>query len=715
MARWAKILSSAARRAGELAEHSADWLQKLADERGSGAKNSGAHAPSSGQVFDTAAVPAAPAPWMIEHAMSMAENRGVYDQLDPWSRQIYEETVKSGKAWSRLTSSSQPGVELERAAEVNALAEPSAAVVKPDARYDASGRPVRGDKDPKAVFTDPYAMAQQMGYRERPRWLPDSAIDTLLLRCPPLGAVIQTQVANVSKYAVPTLFNFEQGFRIKMRDRMAHPTAADRKEIERLTNIVLHSGSTNNGRPRPNFEGFLRAYTRDSLKYDAGAFEIIHNRRGKPIEWLPVDGKMIRYAETGGTFPVADKDAIYTVGVIESMIVAKWKRRQLSFEPRNVTTDIRMMGYGVPEIESMINMVTALLAALTYNRNFFLQGVNARGILALMGDMPEKQLNDFRNEWYSMLAGAENAWRTPVVNTQDVKWIPMQTSNRDMEFTAWVDFLIKTCCAFYQMDPIEINFKFGNQGGGRAMFEGASRAKVQESRERGLKPLLRFIAANLNKYIIEPLNSDFELMFTGLEMQTPKEIADLYTQQARSFMTVNEVRAQQDLPAFPPDLGDVILDANWMNAYSAVRTEEKEREAQQQALLQQQMLAEQQAEQDNVIRDAMAGEGGPEALEALLSQLMSEDDSGAQPSRGNGAGDGRGLVTPMATGPGSIRPGKPPASTFSLPRVRQESRGAHVEGDVGDSPASMAESLELKRLGKSSAAAAEAETIIIDV
>lgn len=669
MARWSKLISAAARHAGELAEKSAEWLRHVAD-----AKDGVGAAPAPG-------APPTPAPWMIEHAMSMAEQRGVYDQLDPWSREVYEETIKSGKAWSRLTSADPAKVDLYRAdgEDVNMLADPGAATgptARP-AKYDESGRPIRGEKDPKAVFTDPYAMAQQMGYRERPRWLPDSAIDTLLMRCPPLGAVIQTQVANVAKYAVPSQFNFEQGFRIRMKDRLSHPTPADRKEIERITQIIQHSGSVNNGRPRPNFEGFLRAYTRDSLKYDAGAFEILHNRRGKPVEWLPVDGKMIRFAETGATFPVADRDAIYTVGVIESMIVAKWKRKNLSFEPRNVTADIRMMGYGVPEFESMINMVTALLAALTYNRNFFLQGVNARGVLALMGDMPEKQLKDFRNEWYSMLAGSDMAWRTPVINTQDVKWIPMQTSNRDMEFTAWVDFLIKTCCAFYQMDPIEINFKFGNQGG-RSMFEGASRAKVQESRERGLKPLLRFIAANLNRHIVEPINSDFELMFTGTDMQSPKELADLYTQQARSFMTVNEVRAQQDLPAFRPELGDVILDANWMNAYSSVRVDEREAEEREAEAEQMRELELEQEQQADMVRDAVVGEGGPTALEHLLHQLTSGEKIGPDVT-----GHGRGAVTPLATGRGSIPTGKPPESTTSLARVRAESRGSYVEGDTG--------------------------------
>ena len=76
--------------------------------------------------------------------------------------------------------------------------------------------------------------------------------------------------------------------------------------------------------------------------------------------------------------------------------------------------------------------------------------------------------------------------------------------------------------------------------------------------------------------------------------------------------------------------------------------------------------------------DAVVGEGGPTALEHLLHQLTSGEKIGPDVT-----GHGRGAVTPLATGRGSIPTGKPPESTTSLARVRAESRGSYVEGDTG--------------------------------
>lgn len=208
------------------------------------------------------------------------------------------------------------------------------------------------------------------------------------------------------------------------------------------------------------------------------------------------------------------------------------------------------------------------------------QGTVAKGLLNLVGAIPEKQLRAFRRQWYQMVSGIENAWRTPITNAEKVEWINMTQSNRDMEFSAWMDFLIKVVCATYAMDPIEINFKYGSGGGAKSMFEGAQRAKAQESRERGLKPLLRFIGREIDRYIIWPTDPGFTLEFVGLEAQTPKELADLMTQRVRTMYTIDELRAENDYEPLPDGLGNIILDANWLNARNAAIADQKEKEAQ---------------------------------------------------------------------------------------------------------------------------------------
>jgi hypothetical protein len=173
-----------------------------------------------------------------------------------------------------------------------------------------------------------------------------------------------------------------------------------------------------------------------------------------------------------------------------------------------------------------------------------------------------------------------------------------------MEFSAWADFLIKIICACYCIDPIEINFKYGNQGAQKSMFEGASRAKAQESRERGLKPVLKLIGRELDRTFIWPHSEEFTMEFVGLEAQTSKELADLTTQRLRTMYTINEVRAENDLPPNPD--GDVILDANWMNA----RSQRIQREQQQQQQAQDAMMAQ------------VPAPTGTDELHGMLAQLQ---------------------------------------------------------------------------------------------
>ncbi len=210
------------------------------------------------------------------------------------------------------------------------------------------------------------------------------------------------------------------------------------------------------------------------------------------------------------------------------------------------------------------------------------QGSVAKGLLNLKGAIPEKQLRAFRRQWYQMVAGVENAWRTPIVNAEEIQWVNMQASNRDMEFSSWIDFLIKIACAVFQMDPIEVNFKYGSTGQ-RAMFGAADRAKLVESKDKGLKPLLRHFSRLVDKYIIWPINPAFVLEFIGLESQTPKEVADLNTQRVRTIYTIDEIRAENDLSALPDGLGQVILDANWLAARKQAMDAKAAEEAAQQA------------------------------------------------------------------------------------------------------------------------------------
>lgn len=215
------------------------------------------------------------------------------------------------------------------------------------------------------------------------------------------------------------------------------------------------------------------------------------------------------------------------------------------------------------ESEMMVSAITYLLWGFQYNAKYFSQGSIPKGVLNIKGPIPERQLRAFRRQWYQMVSGVESQFRTPIVNAEELEWLALDKSNRDMEFSLWLDFLIKIVCAIFAMDPIEVNFKYGGTGQ-KSMFEAANKVKIVESKAKGLQPLLKFLARIFNENVLWPNTADFAVEFTGLSPMTAKELADLETQKVRTYMMIDEIRAMHDLPPIPDGLGQFINDPNWM-------------------------------------------------------------------------------------------------------------------------------------------------------
>jgi len=421
------------------------------------------------------------------------------------------------------------------------------------------------DGDPEAIYWDPFALVEQLGYKDKPSTVTYGTLQAMVWRLPILRAIIKTRVDQVANFCQPQMPPHEPGFRVRLREANRTPTPAELKKMQELETFMMTTGTViEDRRERQGLEYLIRQIVQDTLMYDQLNLEIVPDHKGRPSQWYAVDPATIRFVDSASLAPDHSMTKPYCVQIYDNVVVAEFTRNQMVFGVRNPRSDIRSHGYGTSEAEMMIQTITYLLWGMEYNGRQFSQGSIAKGLLNIKGAIPEKQLRAFRRQWYQLVAGVENAWRTPIVNAEDLQWINMHASNRDMEFSDWMDFLIKVTCSVFGMDPIEVNFKYG--GGGKAMFESASKVKITESKAKGLAPLLRFIGKIFNENIIWPLYPDFSFEFTGLSPMTPKEQADLETQKVRTYMMVDEVRAAHDLPALPEGLGQVINDPNWMQA-----------------------------------------------------------------------------------------------------------------------------------------------------
>lgn len=420
-------------------------------------------------------------------------------------------------------------------------------------------------QDPKSLFWDPYAIVEQLGYKDRYSPLTYGTLRQMAYRMPVASAIIQTRAHQVASFCRPQRDRYGLGYRIQLRDSRKAPTKEDTKWAQQMSALMQRTGVTDNPRGRDNLETMCKKLVWDSYSYDQIGIEVVPDREGRPAEWYAVDGSTLRIADSASTRVNADdKNAIRHVQVYDGMVISEYNQAELAFGVRNPRTDLRLFGYGVSELELGITTITALLFGFQYNQKQFTQGSIPKGLLNLKGVVQEKQLRAFRRYWGMMTSGIENAGRMPVLNAEEVQWLPMMPSNRDMEYNAWIDFQIKVLCGLFLMDPGEINFRYGNTGQASTLGEASNKEKIVESKERGLRPMLRFIADIFNRFIIWPINEAFEFEFVGLDARTHEQIAELNGKQVKTIRMIDELRAEDDLPPLEDGKGQIILDPTWL-------------------------------------------------------------------------------------------------------------------------------------------------------
>lgn len=446
--------------------------------------------------------------------------------------------------------------------------------------------------DSKAMVVDPFSTNVSQGYREKPFQLSFELLRAMS-RTHVIKSIISTRRGQVKSFCQPQKNEYSTGFVIEKKRSfrsLSKPTSLekeDEKRLDELYEFLLNCGSIDNYWHSDNFETFVGKLVEDSLSIDQGCGEIVRDIKGTPVEFFAVDGASIRIADQLDE-KYKDKDAMqrgYQVShiqIYQGNVVAEFYPWELMFGVRNPSTSLRTNGYGRSELEDMVQTVTALLNADTYNANFFKVGSAPKGLLKYSGNINQNTVEEFRRQWISEMAGVMNMHKIPIINADKMDFVNLQQSNKDMEFSSYQEFLIKISCALFSIDPSEIGFPMNGSSNVQPMFEGNNEARLKYSRDKGLKPLLKDIQNWINKWIIHQIAPDFEFRFVGIEEKDEQTDFDRDIQSMANFMTINELRKKRNLQ--PLDGMDII--ANPI-AYQAIVQQ------------QQQEMMEEQGQEEN--------------------------------------------------------------------------------------------------------------------
>lgn len=375
-------------------------------------------------------------------------------------------------------------------------------------------------------------------------------------------SIVSTRVEQIMNFMDFSEDEQKEGFTIRKKKSLFSTgdeklTNEDKKKISKIVDFLEKGGWTDKWDNVDSLQEFISKIMSDSLTLDQLAFEMVRNRMWELQKFRAVDASLIRFLDSvdprqregfeqyrfKGHLPrycmVWEEMILHNPITKEPILYYPW---ELGFGIRNKTSDVRRNGYGVSELETLVNIITWILWGFSYNANFFSQGSQPKGFINIKNpNISNSTLQEFRQAWTQTMAGVGNSHRTPVINGIDLEWVDLQKlSNRDMEFNEWIKFLIIMTCSVYRIDPSELGFNFKESQ--QIFGQDGQRERLKHSREKGLKPLLIFLQGVITKYIVSELDENYEFVFTGIEVEDEEAQVKLDSEKLSSGMV-----AMQDI------------------------------------------------------------------------------------------------------------------------------------------------------------------------
>lgn len=353
-----------------------------------------------------------------------------------------------------------------------------------------------------------------------------------------IRSIVNTRIEQIQNFLHFSEDDQKEGFTIRkktslFKESKKEISSDEKKKIEEIVEFLMNSGFDEKWDNIDDFQTFVRKIAFDSLTLDQLAFEIVRDKGWNIKKYRAVDASLIRFLDSvdpkqrerledyrfKGYLPrfcmTWDDQILINPTTKEPILYYPW---ELGFGIRNKSSDIRKNGYGTSELEILVDLITGVLWSIQYNMNNFSIGSTPKGFINVKNaNISESNMNEFRQAWSQMMAGVRNAKRTPVINGIDLEWIDLDKSNREMEYQEWAQFLVIMVCSVYRIDPSELGFSFKNQA--QIFGQDGQKARLQHSREKGLKPILIFLENIITKYIVSEIDEDYEFVFTGIEVE----------------------------------------------------------------------------------------------------------------------------------------------------------------------------------------------------
>jgi len=389
-----------------------------------------------------------------------------------------------------------------------------------------------------------------------------------------VNSIINLRANQVAAFGTPSRYTLDGvGFEVVLKEKENKPNPTQTKEIKNIEEFLHYTSEDRS--TGINFRTWLKQTVRDVLTYDQANTELVYKRNSRTqlMSFYAVDAGSVYYVvDANGNRPTGKTEDKYIQKIGDDKAVY-YKEGELTFDVMNPRTDIYAYQYGLSPLEVVLNQVSYHSMTEEFNNKYFTQGGTTNGLLLINpgenNPMTQQAMEDFRRDWSARFMGANGAWKTPVVNAQDAKFINMNQSSKDMEFEKWINYLINIITSNFGVDPAEIGFP--NRGGatgskGNSLQESSKSELSELSKDKGLSPLLDFIEDLVNDNIVSKFGEgEYLFRFTGNELQHEIQMLNKVVTEVTNTSYLDEGRALLGKDPLPDKKGEVILNQHWVN------------------------------------------------------------------------------------------------------------------------------------------------------
>lgn len=363
-----------------------------------------------------------------------------------------------------------------------------------------------------------------------------------------VSSILRLRSYQAQAYAQPWEEDDKPGLRAVLRERHKEPSQAQLKVMKEMEEWAYQTG-------RRDFEGavkrkdrfpqFIEKFIRDMLTLDRVAVSRRLDVSREVVDFSIIDAATIKPVDPYVGFD-GDKDIAF-VQDINGSIIEGFSDEEVIVDWMYHITDIEHQYFGWSPLEESFKETKSTISALRYNSGNFTDNKAPKGFFTMVEGIGESDLDELEERWNALFTGAESAFRTPFFSGHDIKYNSVGATNRDMEYSKYMDHLMLLLFGNFSVDPAELGWKFDRS---QALFGEKQDKKQDKSKDRGLGALLDALARMMNR-LIEPSNkwAEFKFVFTGRKNIDKDAKLESDVKKLANYVTVGETRKENDRPS----------------------------------------------------------------------------------------------------------------------------------------------------------------------